>query len=193
MPGKQQKDYYLFLKDQRDKEQSVSGFRIQSKVLESSFGSRKPEPLLFSWSTKIGTGRRDPGENADLARWSPMAPCYLVMKDKSAWRCFFYPLSSVLLSTSLGVSLGRYRGTPDSLSIVTMQQKPSKVSGKVSPWWDRPTLAGELRSCMLHDVVKKEKRNERIVGNSIVQTLLFLSFYFFFYFTILYWFCHTLT
>ena len=126
MPGKQQKDYYFFKKDQRDKEQSVSGFRIQSKVLESSSGSRKPEPLLFSWSTKIGRGRRDPGEKADLATLSPMAPCYLVMKDKSVWHCFFYPLSSVLLSTSLGVSLGSYRGTPDSLSVVTMLQKPQQ-------------------------------------------------------------------
>lgn len=88
-PGKQQKDFF-FLRPKRQ-EQSVSGFRSQSKVLERSFGSRKPDLLLFFRSTKIGRGSRDPGENADLATLSPVAPCYLVMKDKSAWPLLFPP------------------------------------------------------------------------------------------------------
>lgn len=56
-----------------------------------------------------------------------------------------------------------------------MCQKPIRASGKVSPaWTDQPWLGNSDPACRTMRSEKK-KRNEWIVGNSIVQTLLFLQ------------------
>lgn len=97
---------------------------------------------------KTGSGRRDPGENCDVATPSPIAqepdvaPSYLVMKDKSAWHLFLLPTaprSTVHLPERVPWRVQRHTRWP--VCYYHIPEIPSKVSDKavLPAWTDQPT------------------------------------------------------